>query len=147
MAQFVFGPEPPLKLGRKPVTFGTGGGALAISGSPSTATVGQPFSFTPAVTGGSGARSFELTGTLPDGLSFNTGTGAITGTPTTAGTTLGLSITVTDRSGSAVLGPFSLTASEVTYVALRGLNADAFYAALRGQTATGVYADLLGRAA
>ncbi|MDP3407223.1 hypothetical protein, partial [Bosea sp. (in: a-proteobacteria)] len=25
MAQFVFGPEPPLKLGRKPVTFGTGG--------------------------------------------------------------------------------------------------------------------------
>jgi len=111
-------------LAQRGLGLGTGGAALAISGSPSTATVGQPFSFTPTVTGGDGARSFELTGTLPDGLSFNTGTGAITGTPTTAGTTLGLSITVTDSSGSAVLGPFSLTVSEPGALSLLTWGAD-----------------------
>jgi hypothetical protein len=88
----------------------TGGGArLAISGTPDTATVGVAYSFVPTVINATGTPSFALTGTLPDGLSFNTSTGAITGTPTAAGTTLGLSITVTDAVGSAVLGPFSLT--------------------------------------
>ncbi len=88
---------------------GAGGGALSISGTPPAGTVGQPYSFTPSVSGGEGARSFALTGTLPSGLSFSTVTGAITGTPSSAGTTSGLSITVTDSSGSAVLGPFSLS--------------------------------------
>lgn len=89
----------------------TGGGSAALSiwGTPPDGTVGQPYSFTPSVFGGEGARSFALTGTLPGGLSFDTGTGAITGTPSSAGTTSGLSITVTDSSGSAVLGPFSLS--------------------------------------
>jgi hypothetical protein len=88
----------------------TGGGVrLAISGTPDTATVGVAYSFVPTVINATSTPSFALTGTLPDGLSFNTSTGAITGTPTAAGTTLGLSITVTDAVGSAVLGPFSLT--------------------------------------
>lgn len=82
---------------------------LAISGTPGAATVGTPYTFTPAVTGGSGTKSFTLAGTLPAGLSFSSSTGAITGTPTTVGTTSGLDITVTDNSGSAVLSGRSIS--------------------------------------
>jgi hypothetical protein len=93
----------------------TGGGVrLAISGTPDTATVGVAYSFVPTVINATSTPSFALTGTLPDGLSFNTSTGAMTGTPAAAGTTLGLSITVTDAVGSAVLGPFSLTSIDAT---------------------------------
>lgn len=56
---------------------------LTISGTPTTtATIGVPYSFTPDVAGGKTPYTFQLTGTLPSGLSFNTSTGAITGTPT-----------------------------------------------------------------
>ncbi|WP_158876895.1 putative Ig domain-containing protein [Antarcticirhabdus aurantiaca] len=82
---------------------------LAISGAPASATVGGAYSFTPSVTGGQGARSFSLSGSLPAGLSFSSSTGAITGTPTTAGTTSGLAITVTDDSGSATLPGLAIT--------------------------------------
>lgn len=82
---------------------------LTISGTPGTGTVGSAYSFTPTVTGGAGTQTFALvTGTLPSWASFNTATGAITGTPDTAATTLNLSIKVTDASGSVTLGPFSI---------------------------------------
>ena len=56
---------------------------LTITGTPSpNATVGQSYSFTPSASGGQPPRVFSLTGTLPAGLSFNSSTGAITGTPT-----------------------------------------------------------------
>jgi large repetitive protein len=48
---------------------------------------GTAYSTSLASTGGSGAVSWSVTvGTLPAGLSLNASTGAITGTPTTAGT-------------------------------------------------------------
>jgi hypothetical protein len=82
---------------------------LTISGTPaSSATVGTPYSFTPTTSGGSGTKTFALTGTLPAGLNFSTTTGAISGTPTTAQNVTGLNITVTDTSGSASLGAFSI---------------------------------------
>lgn len=94
------------------VTVTAAGAALAITGTPSAATVGSPYSFTPNATGGSGTKTYALTGSLSGtGLAFSTSTGAITGTPTTAGTTTGLNITVTDTSGSASLGTFSLVVS------------------------------------
>lgn len=56
---------------------------LAIKGVPSlNATIGQPYSFQPAASGGRGQRTFAIAGTVPPGLSFNTSTGALTGTPT-----------------------------------------------------------------
>jgi hypothetical protein len=84
---------------------------LAISGTPSaSATNGSPYSFTPSASGGHTTYVFSLTGTLPTGLSFNTSTGAITGTPTVNGTSSGLNITVTDADGlTAALGVFSIT--------------------------------------
>lgn len=77
--------------------------AVSISGTPpTTGQVGTAYSFTPSVANGSGTKTFTLSsGTLLGGLSFNTATGAITGTPTVAGTMSGLIVTVTDSTGSA----------------------------------------------
>ena len=51
-----------------------------------TITVGSTFSQTLSQTGATGTLSWAVTaGTIPPGLSLNTTTGAITGTPTTAG--------------------------------------------------------------
>jgi hypothetical protein len=85
---------------------------LAISGTPVTAaTVGAPYAFTPSASGGVTPYTFALVaGTLPAGLSFSTSTGAISGTPTAAGTASGLSIRVTDHAGStATLPAFGIT--------------------------------------
>lgn len=87
--------------------------ALAISGAAPVAQINVPYSFAPTVTGGSGTRTFALTGTVPAGMTFSTATGTISGTSTSAGTTTGLTITVSDPSGSpsAALGPFSIVRS------------------------------------
>ncbi len=53
------------------------------------------------VTGGVGPYTFSVVGTLPAGLTLNTSTGAITGTPTAAGT---FSIQVTDANGVVAAG-------------------------------------------
>lgn len=83
---------------------------LTISGTPSpTGTQGSAYSFTPSSTGGLGTKTFALTGTLPNGLSFNTTTGAITGTPTIKATATGLNISVSDSIGTVSLGTFSIT--------------------------------------
>jgi hypothetical protein len=87
----------------------SGGGAVQLFGSPGAAKVAVAYSFIPTPIGGNGTKSYALTGTLPAGLAFSTTTGAISGTPTTVGTASGLNITVTDSSGSASLGVFSLT--------------------------------------
>lgn len=85
-------------------------GPLTISGTVNDATVGTPYTYTPTSTGGHTPKTYALTGTLPAGLSFNTSTGAITGTPESSGTASGLNITVTDADGlTASLGTFSLT--------------------------------------
>ena len=97
------------------VVAGSGGGtALSISGTPgTTATVGSAYSFTPSAAGGTGTKTFSLaSGTLPAGLSLNSSTGAITGTPTTAGTASGLQLRVTDSATptpqTATLATFSI---------------------------------------
>lgn len=58
---------------------------LSITGTPSSGNVGVAYSFTPTVTGGTAPYVWSVSsGALPTGLSLNSATGAITGTPTTS---------------------------------------------------------------
>lgn len=101
-----------------------GAAQLTISGTPPTsATVGTAYSFTPTSTGGTGAKTFSLAaGSLPAGLSLNGVTGAITGTPTTAGTSSGIGLQVQDGAGAtATLPSFSIVvASNVQPLTISG---------------------------
>jgi photosystem II stability/assembly factor-like uncharacterized protein len=77
-----------------------------ISGTPPlSATVGAAYSFTPT---SNNTTSFSCTGTLPQGLIFNTSTGAISGIPTTAGIYNNIVITANNINGSASLSGFSI---------------------------------------
>ncbi|KAB2584008.1 hypothetical protein BS297_17835 [Rhodococcus erythropolis] len=73
------------------------GTALAIStASLPGGTVGTAYSQTLTAAGGNGAKTWSLqTGTLPAGLALNASTGAITGSPTAAGTS-NVTVKVTD---------------------------------------------------
>jgi hypothetical protein len=65
----------------------------------SPATEGAAYSGTIAVTGGAGALNYSVSvGTLPAGLSLNSSTGAITGTPTGPGGTVSFTVQVKDSS-------------------------------------------------
>ncbi|HTA43186.1 MAG TPA: putative Ig domain-containing protein, partial [Bryobacteraceae bacterium] len=79
-----------------------------------TGTVGTPFN-SPAinVTGGTGPYTFSVVGTLPAGLTLNTSTGAITGTPTAPGS---WSLKVTDSKGAVgpITCPFAVNPNPLT---------------------------------
>lgn len=54
--------------------------------SPPSGTVGIPYTHTFPVTGGTGPYVFSITGSLPTGLTLNSSTGVVSGTPTAMGT-------------------------------------------------------------
>ncbi len=65
-------------------------------------TVGQPYSATLSASGGSGAYNWTIvSGTLPNGLALNSGTGTISGTPTGAAGPTDLQVQVTDGESPA----------------------------------------------
>lgn len=75
------------------------------------ATEGTAYSQSVTANGGAGTLTYALaSGTLPAGLSLNGSTGAITGTPTAAGTST-FTIKVTDSSNA---GPLSATSGSLT---------------------------------
>ncbi len=80
-------------------------------------TVNRPgYSQTIAVTGGTGTRSFSvLDGALPVGLTLNTATGAITGTPTVAAAST-FTIKVTDVVGAVATRQFTVTINAIPSV-------------------------------
>jgi hypothetical protein len=77
-----------------------------------TATSGIVFNLNVAnyvtLTNGDGVSSFALTGALPAGMSFNSNTGLLSGTPTQTGT-FNLSVTASDDDGASISDAFSLT--------------------------------------
>lgn len=86
--------------------------ARATQAVPSTTgAVGTAMNFTPVTASfGYGTYSYALSGgTLPSGLSFNTGTGAITGTPSAALAATTFTVTVTDQGASSAPQTFQLT--------------------------------------
>jgi hypothetical protein len=70
-------------------------------------TVGAAYSATVTATGGIEPRTFAATG-LPDGLSIDSASGAISGTPAAPGT-FSVDVTVTDKIGQPATKNFSLT--------------------------------------
>jgi hypothetical protein len=83
---------------------------LTLSCSATTSgTVGAPFtSGAIAVGNGTGPYTFSVVGTLPAGLTLDTATGAVTGTPTAAGS---FSITAADKNGTTAETPCPITIS------------------------------------
>jgi hypothetical protein len=72
-------------------------------------TVGTAYSQTLKASGGAGTLTWSVSvGTLPNGLSLNTGTGAITGTPTTVATSA-FTVKVTDSGSPAMSATQQLT--------------------------------------
>ena len=84
--------------------------APVISGAPGTsATAGQSYTFQPTASDPEGdALTFSVSG-MPAWAAFNTATGALTGTPTAAGTHSGIVISVSDGSNSTSLPAFTIT--------------------------------------
>jgi lysophospholipase L1-like esterase len=75
---------------------------MTVAGTPRTGTVGLAYAYSPHVAGGVAPYSWAVTsGALPAGLSLDTSTGTITGTPTAAGTTH-VTVTATDSTTSTV---------------------------------------------
>ncbi len=86
----------------------------SIGFAPPEATVGEPYSYTPTVSGGVAPYSWSISsGELPTGLSLEPSTGAITGTPTTPGSNP-VTLQVTDSSQPVSQG---VTASATLTVA------------------------------
>lgn len=84
---------------------------LTISGTPVlTGQNGVAYTgFTVAGRGGVPPYVYSFVGTWPTGLAINSSTGAVTGTPTEAGTFAGLSVEAEDADGNtAQLAPFTL---------------------------------------
>jgi len=95
----------------------TASSAPTISGSPPTSVnVGSAYSFTPATTDPSGNKLTFSIQNLPSWASFNSATGALTGTPAAAnaGTYANIVISVSDGTASASLPPFSITVNQAS---------------------------------
>ncbi|MER9723123.1 MULTISPECIES: Ig domain-containing protein [unclassified Mesorhizobium] len=108
--------------------------ALSISGGPVTlATKDQAYAgFVVSGRGGTPPYAYSVfSGSLPDGLALNASTGAVSGTPTTAGSFDDIVIRVTDDDGSvANLGAFNIEV--LAWVATASLTFEAD--SLGGQT-------------
>ncbi|MCM2468426.1 putative Ig domain-containing protein [Agrobacterium vitis] len=82
------------------------------SGALTAATVGTAYTETVTASGGTSPYSYAVTsGTLPAGMSLNTSTGAISGTPTTAANT-SFTITATDANSATGSATYSLAVTE-----------------------------------
>jgi hypothetical protein len=89
--------------------------APSISGTPATSvTLGQGYAFQPSAKDAQGdALAFSIQN-KPRWASFSTATGALSGTPTAAGSYGPISITVSDGQASASLAAFSILAQGAT---------------------------------
>ena len=85
--------------------------SIAPSAGNLNATAGSAYSQAFAASGGTSPYTYGLSinsGSLPTGLSFNTGTGTLSGTPTTSGT---VNFTVTARDNSTGTGPYTVAST------------------------------------
>jgi hypothetical protein len=86
------------------------GGALALTCAANIGQVGQPFVSAMVATGGTAPYTYSISaGSLPPGLTLDPSTGAISGTPTTAGAFPYTGRVVDSAAGSATTSCGSLT--------------------------------------
>ncbi|MFU1552419.1 putative Ig domain-containing protein [Aeromonas sp. A04] len=120
----------------------------SISLSPTTlsnGTVGTSYSATLPASGGTAPYTYAITaGSLPAGLSLNTGTGAISGTPSASGTS-NLTVTATDANSATGSQAYTLTidaqapvAGAVSATVAANSSANPITLALSGGAATSV---------
>jgi putative Ig domain-containing protein len=94
-----------------------------ISGSPpTTAQVGQAYSFTPTASSPRGAALSFSIANMPTWAAFNTTTGQLSGTPATAnvGSFANISISVSDGTATASLAPFTIAVTAATPPTISG---------------------------
>ena len=99
---------------------------LALAGSlTATASVGVNYSASVAATGGRTPYVWSTaSGTLPAGLSLDTGSGVVSGTPTTPGTATGIRLKVADADGRTAASPaFDIAVASTLSIAVPGLEA------------------------
>jgi hypothetical protein len=70
---------------------------------PNTYVYGSAVSLSPSVSSSSGTITWAIDITLPAGLTFDTGTGAISGTPTAVSAATDYHVTATDSTGSSTV--------------------------------------------
>ncbi len=89
--------------------------SLKISGTPEeTIQVGQSYYFAPTVVAPAGAALTYSIANKPSWATLKASSGALSGTPTTAGETKNIVLTVSDGAQSASLPAFSITADPAT---------------------------------
>lgn len=96
---------------------------LSISGTPVlTATQGTPYAgFTATASNGALPYVYSLVGTWPTGITINSATGAVSGTPSNSGSFIDLSVRVTDgASNTATLLPFVLAVTAAFALSITG---------------------------
>lgn len=86
------------KTATKNITFAVYAPPTVTLPTAADAYVGLAYSLTPSVSGGKATITWSTTGTVPAGLTVSTTTGAISGTPTSAGNA-SFSLTATDANG------------------------------------------------
>jgi hypothetical protein len=76
-------------------------------------TVGVAYSTTITASNGSGSYIYTVTGTLPAGITLNSSTGVLSGTPT-AGGTFNITVTATDSTNASASQQYTLTIAPPT---------------------------------
>lgn len=96
-------------------TTGTQTALIILTTTLPSGNIGSSYSATLQGAGGSGSLIWAWTGTTPPGLSLNSSTGAITGTPTGSGGTYNFTVTLNDTAGDPpATAPLSIFISSVT---------------------------------
>jgi Putative Ig domain len=95
---------------------------LVVAPTSNAAEVGIAYRFVPQATGGRPGYTWTVDGALPAGLTLAAATGAISGTPTTPGTSV-LKLTVKDSAGLTLTVDYPLTVVPRLLVAKRPLPA------------------------